>query len=156
MDGKTPKESKSEMIQQVLPGDANHHGTVFGGKVLQWIDVAAAVSAMRHAQKPVVTASVDRVDFIAPGRIGDIMVLRSWVNYTGRSSIEVGVEVHSEDILTGKRVLTTEALVTFVAIDDKGRPIAVVPLIPETEDEKKRFEEGRRRHEERRRERKKR
>lgn len=130
------------MVQQVLPGDTNPHGTVFGGKVMQWIDIAGAVAAMRHARNPVVTASFDRVDFHAPGRNGDVMVLKAHVNYSGRTSLEVSVEVHAENVLTGERVLTTDALVTYVAIDKNGKPVKVAPLIPETPEEQRRFREG--------------
>jgi len=131
-----------EMTQQILPGDTNVHGTVFGGKVMQWIDIAGAVSAMRHAREMVVTASFDRVDFHAPAKLGYIMVLKSQVNYTGRTSLEIGVQVLAENPLTGERLLTTEALITFVAIDKKGKPTAVPPVLPETEEELRRFKEG--------------
>jgi acyl-CoA hydrolase len=145
MRGKPPRLSIVEMVQQVHPGDANPHGTVFGGKVMEWIDVAGAVAAMRHTQNAVVTASFDRVDFHAPAQIGHVMVLRARVNFTGRTSMEVGVEVHAENPMTGKRFLTTDALVTYVAVNKKGRPVPVIPLAPETPGEKKRFEEGARR-----------
>ncbi|HLG18344.1 MAG TPA: acyl-CoA thioesterase, partial [Bdellovibrionota bacterium] len=113
MKGKPPRISQVEMVQQVLPGDTNPHGTVFGGKVMQWIDIAGAVAAMRHIQGLCVTASFDRVDFLAPAKIGHIMVLKSQVNYTGRTSLEVGVEVQAENPMTGERVVTTQAFVTY-------------------------------------------
>ncbi len=137
------------MVQQVQPGDTNPLGSVFGGRVMEWIDIAGAVAAMRHARTTVVTASFDRVDFHAPARNGDIMVLSSWVNYTGRTSIEVSVDVRAENILTGDRVLTTQALITYVAIDRNGRPALVIPVHPETAEEKERFKEGEARHKER-------
>lgn len=136
---KHPKDCAVEMIQQVQPGHTNSLGTVFGGQVLSWIDMAAAVTAMRHVEGPVVTASIDTVDFHAPARNGHVMVLRAQVNFAGRTSLEVGVEVTAEDPFTRQSVLTTEALLTFVAIDEKGRPVKVPPLIPETDIEKKRF-----------------
>ncbi|MFH1263528.1 MAG: acyl-CoA thioesterase [Pseudomonadota bacterium] len=142
MKGKPPRLSHVEMIQQVLPGDTNPHGTVFGGKVMQWIDIAGAVSAMRHVKGPVVTASFDRVDFLAPGKLGHIMVLKGQVNYSGRTSLEVGVEVHAEDPMTGERVMTTKAVITYVAIDAKGRPVPVPRVLPETAEEKRRFHDG--------------
>ena len=154
MKGKTPSQTQAQMIERVMPGNTNAHNTVFGGKVMEWIDIAAGVPAGRHAQTTVVTASVDRLDFHAPARAGDIMILTSWVNYTGRTSIEVEVRVESEDPFTGKRELTTDAFLTFVAIDDKCRPTAVPPLIPESDEEKKRFEEGKKRAAQRAKERK--
>ncbi len=132
-----------------MPGDTNVLGTVFGGKVMQWIDIAGAVSAMRHVRRPVVTASFDRVDFHAPARIGHFLILKAQVNYTGKTSLEVEVTVNAEDPMTGDRFLTTNALITFVAIDQNSKPVPVPPVIPETEDEKKRFEDGKRRREER-------
>jgi acyl-CoA hydrolase len=142
MKGKPPRLSVVEMVQQVLPGDTNPHGTVFGGKVMEWVDIAGAVAAMRHTQNPVVTVSFDRVDFRAPAQVGDIMVLRSQVNYTGKTSIEVGVEVHAESPLTGKRVLTLNALATYVAVNQKGQPVSVVSVLPETLEEKERYKDG--------------
>lgn len=142
MKGNPPRLSVVEMVQQVLPGDTNPHGTVFGGKVMQWIDIAGAVSAMRHVHSAVVTASFDRVDFHAPATVGHVMVLRAQVNFTGRTSVEVGVEVHAENPLTGDRHLTTDALVTYVAVDKQGKPIEVPPLMPESAEEKRRFKEG--------------
>ena len=150
MNGKPPKSSYVEMVQQVLPGDTNPHATVFGGKVMQWIDTAGAVSAMRHTQNPVVTASFDRVDFVAPAYNGEIIILRAQVNYTGKTSIEVGVRVEAENPMTGERCLTTEALITYVAIDKHGKPIPVVPLLPQTHDEKARFQAGEERRKSRR------
>ena len=147
--GKGPRESYVEMIEQVLPGDTNSLGTVFGGKVMMWIDMAAAVSVMRHVRGAVVTASIDRVDFHAPAYVGHIMVLKSKVLYAGRTSVEVGVEVLAENPLTGQRHLTTDALLTFVAIDKKGKPVEVPQVYPETEEEKRKYAEGEQRRAER-------
>ncbi|HMQ10696.1 MAG TPA: acyl-CoA thioesterase [Oligoflexia bacterium] len=144
---KAPRESYVEMIQQVLPGDTNPLGTVFGGKVMMWIDTAGAVAAMRHVRGNVVTASIDKVDFHASGHVGDIMVLKSKVTYTGRTSLEVSVEVLAENPRTGKRQLTTDAFLTFVAIDENHRPIEVPELIPETEEEQRNFAQGKARRE---------
>ena len=149
MQGKTVKESIVETVEQVRPGDTNTLNTVFGGKVMEWIDITGAVSAMRHVRKPVVTASFDRVDFYAPARIGHFLVLKAQVNYTGKTSLEVGVRVEAEDPMTGERFLTTNALITFVAIDQNCRPVSVPPIIPETPEEKQRFEEAKKRREER-------
>lgn len=149
MQGKPVKESCVETVQQVMPGDTNVLGTVFGGKVMEWIDIAGAVSAMRHVRRPVVTASFDRVDFHAPARIGHFLILQARVNYTGRTSLEVEVTVNAEDPMTGDKFLTTNALITFVAIDQNCKPVIVPQIVPETEEEKKRFEDGKRRREER-------
>lgn len=147
MEGKTVKESRVETVEQVRPQDTNTLGTVFGGKVMEWVDIVGAVSAMRHTRMPVVTASFDRVDFYAPARIGHLMVLNAQVNFTGKSSLEIGVKVEAEDPMTGKRFLTTQALITFVAIDKNGKSVPVPPIIPETEEEKKRFAEAKARRE---------
>ena len=149
MQGKPVKESYVETVQQVMPGDTNVLGTVFGGKVMEWIDIAGAVSAMRHVRRPVVTASFDRVDFHAPARIGHFLILQARVNYTGRTSMEVEVTVNAEDPMTGDKFLTTNALITFVAIDQNCKPVQVPAIVPETEDEKKRFEDGKKRREDR-------
>lgn len=149
MQGKPVKESFVEKIEQVMPGDTNTLGTIFGGKVMQWIDMCAAISAIRHVRKPVVTASIDVINFHAPARIGHFLIMQSQVNFTGKTSMEIGVTVMAEDPMTGERFLTTNALLTFVAIDQNGRPVKVPPVLPETQEEKKRFEEGRIRREER-------
>lgn len=148
--GRTVRTSQVEMTQVVLPGDTNHHGTVFGGKVMQWIDICGGVAAHRHAQSDVVTASMDELHFLAPARLGDIVVLRSSVNAVGRSSMEVGVKIWSESPETGERRHTASAYVTFVSIDGKSRPREVPNLIPETPDERRRLAEGTKRLAERR------
>lgn len=145
--GKPPSISKIQKIEHVLPGHTNSLGTVFGGKVMEWVDIAGAVCALRHARKPVVTASIDRVDFHAPARVGHLMILDARINYTGRTSMEVEVHVTAEDPMTGDQFLTTEALLTFVAIDQNCKPTSIVPLKPETEEEKLRFEEAKARKE---------
>lgn len=145
MQGKNPSASKIQKIEQVLPGYTNSLGTVFGGKVMEWVDIAGAVCALRHARKHVVTASIDRVDFHAPARVGHLIILDAQVNFTGRTSMEIGVRATAEDPLTGDQFLTTEALLTFVAIDQNCKPIPIPPLLPETKEEKLRFEEGKER-----------
>ncbi|MCB1197281.1 MAG: acyl-CoA thioesterase [Bdellovibrionota bacterium] len=149
MKAKSPKESKIQKIEHVLPGYTNTLGTVFGGKVMEWVDIAGAVCALRHARRPVVTASIDRVDFHAPARVGHLMILDAHINYTGRTSMEIQVQVTAEDPLTGDQFLTTEAFLTFVAIDQNCKPVEVPPLLLETEEEKQRFAEGKKRKEER-------
>ncbi len=116
------------MNQLVLPQHTNAHGTAFGGTVMGWIDICAAMSAQRHARRAVVTASMDQIDFLQPIRLGQLVNLRSVVNYVGRTSMEVGVRVDSEDTLTGDRVHALSAYVTFVALDANGKPIEVPRL----------------------------
>ena len=136
--------SKSRTIQSklVLPPDTNHLETIFGGRVVAYIDEIAAIAAMKHANATVVTASIDSVDFVSSARAGDILELEAVVSYTGRSSMEVFVTVHSMDLIANKTTLTTESFVTMVALDENYKPTAVPGVYPETEDEKKLFEKG--------------
>jgi acyl-CoA hydrolase len=122
----------------MMPQDANILGHVFGGAILALMDKCAAVAAFRHSRSNCVTASIDRVDFREPVHVGDLVILRASVNFAGRTSMEVGVRVEAEDLLTGRRRHTNSCYLTFVAIDRNGRPVAVPPVIPETEDEKRR------------------
>lgn len=147
-EGKPARESFVEMVQTVRPEDANPMGIAFGGKVVQWMDMAAAVSAIRHARKPVVTASIDQLHFHAPIKIGEFVIIKAQVNYTGRTSMEVGVTMESENPLTGEHRATTSGYLTFVALDEQGKPSPVPPVIPETPEEKRRYEEAKRRREE--------
>lgn len=136
-----------------MPQHANNLGHVFGGVILSMLDRVAAVAAIRHARQNCVTVSVDRVDFREPIRLGDLVVMRASVNYVGRTSMEVGVRVEAENLMTGERRHTNSCYVTFVAIDEKHRPVRIPPIEPETEDEKRRYlaaqERRRRRLEER-------
>jgi acyl-CoA hydrolase len=139
----TPAWSRVEMTQIVMPTHANGHGSMlFGGVVMQWIDVCAGVAAMRHAAGPVVTASIDRLDFLSPIHVGDIVILQAQLNFTARTSMEVGCRVETEDPRTRDRRYTTKAYLTFVAVDDDGRPRPVSPLIPANDDDRRRFAEG--------------
>lgn len=135
------------MTEIVLPSDTNALGTIFGGKVMAWIDIAAAIAAGRHARKVVVTASIDALHFLAPVKVGHVVHIRARVNYASRTSMEVGVRVDSENPLTGELTHTATAYTTFVALDHLGRPSPVPPLVPKTSEEKRRFEEARRRRE---------
>ena len=125
-----------------MPNDTNPLGTIFGGRVMQLMDVAASIAGFRHARCPVVTLSVDSLEFQRPIRLGDAVVLHAWLNWAGRTSMEVQVEVHSEDLLTGVQARTSTAYFTFVAVDDDGRPTPVPPLLTTTEDEEKRYREA--------------
>ncbi|QGG48289.1 acyl-CoA thioesterase [Heliorestis convoluta] len=129
-------DSYTVMTDLVFPNDMNHHHTIFGGKVMAYIDRIAAISAMRHCHKDVVTASTDSVDFLGPVKEGEILVLNAFVSFTRRTSMEVCVHVYSENPKSGERKLTTTAYLTFVAVDDEGRPTEVPVVIPETEEEK--------------------
>jgi len=141
------RESRVEMLELMFPNDANPLGSVMGGRVMHFIDVAAAVAASRHCHRPCVTASVDHIDFRSPVKVGDLLVLKASVNYTGRTSLEVGVRVEVENRRTGERRHTSSAYLTFVCLDDAGRPASVPPLIAETEEEKRRFKEAGKRRE---------
>jgi acyl-CoA hydrolase len=132
--------SRVEMTQLVQPPDTNYHGTVFGGRLVQWIDIAAAVSAQRHSRRKVVTASIDDLHFGVPIRLGDIVVLRASVNYAHRTSMEVGVRVEREDPTSGERIVAARAYLTFVGLDESGAKTPVPPVIPSSEAERRRYE----------------
>ncbi|GAC1662825.1 MAG: acyl-CoA thioesterase [Candidatus Acidiferrum sp.] len=141
--GKPVSASCSEMAEVVLPAQTNALGKLLGGHVMHLVDIAAAMAACRHSNSYVVTASVDHIDFRNPVNMGEIVILRSQVNRVFHTSMEVGVEVFSEQILTGERKHTTTAYVTFVAIDaDTGQPTPVRPLILKTAEEKTRYREA--------------
>lgn len=133
----------------MMPQHANVLGNVFGGVVLSMMDTTAAVSAIRHARRVCVTVSVDRVDFREPIHVGDLLIMKSSVNYVGRTSMEIGVRVETENLLTGVRLHTNSCYLTFVAIDRNGTPVPVPPLNPETPDEIRRHEAARARRERR-------
>lgn len=142
---KTPSESALEMREMVMPHHTNPQNTVFGGTVMSWIDIAAAMVAARHCGRPVVTAHIDDIDFIAPIKVGYHVLIQASLNYVGRTSMIVGVKVTSENPYTSESRTTTKAYLTFVALDDLGRPIEVPELKPETEDELRRFENAKKR-----------
>lgn len=137
------------MTQLVLPTHINALGSIFGGTVMSWIDIAAAIAAQRHSNKEVVTASIDSLSFIAPVYKGWVVNLKASVNYTSRTSMEVGVRVDAENPKTGEVFHTASAYTTFVALGSNGKPAEVPGLICESAEEKRRFEEGKRRREER-------
>ncbi|WP_414693693.1 acyl-CoA thioesterase [Paenibacillus sp.] len=129
--------SRSIMTQLVFPQDTNHHGTMFGGKVMEYIDKLAAIAAMRHSARQVVTASSDSLDFLAPIRLGEVIVVEAFVTWTNRSSMEVYVKVRAEDPVTGESRITVTSFLTFVALDEGGRPCPVPEAYPETDEEKR-------------------
>jgi acyl-CoA hydrolase len=141
--GKSPTQSAVETRYLVMPHQANPHGTVFGGVVMAWMDMVAAMTAQRHCGKEVVTAGIDSLVFKEPINIGDHVVLRASINYVSRSSMEVGVQVAREDPYTGRKVVATTAHLTFVALDENKRPTPVPPVLPQTEQEKRRYENAR-------------
>ncbi|HLS08651.1 acyl-CoA thioesterase [Lentibacillus sp.] len=136
MDKKPCRDSFAVKTSHVLPPDTNNHGTLFGGKLMAHIDDIAAIAAVRHARKPVVTASTDSVDFLAPVREGDSVCVEAFVTWTHHTSMEVFVKVVTEDLLTGHRKVCTTAFLTFVAVDADGKPIAVPQVYPVSAQEK--------------------
>ena len=140
--GKFVRESVSEYTEFALPTDANPLGHVLGGKVMHLVDLAGAMAAIRHARCHVVTASVDYMTFLHPIHIGSLVILRSSVNRVFRSSMEVGVCVETEDLRTGQRRHASSAYLTFVAIDESGKPVPIAPVIPETAEEKRRYDQA--------------
>ncbi len=134
--------SRTEMTELVLPQDSNLLGNILGGRVMHMIDIAGAIAAHRHCHRQVVTASVDHLDFLNPVRVGDLIVLEAHVNRAFHTSVEVGVEVFSEDSVAGVRKHTTTAFLTFVALDELGRPVPVPQLLVKTSEERKRFKEA--------------
>jgi acyl-CoA hydrolase len=134
-----------EAAEIVLPGLTNVHGTIFGGALMQWIDITAGIAAARHASGAVVTASLDRMHFLSPVHMGEVVILQAQVNFAARTSMEVGVRVFAEDQRTGLRRQTTRAYLTFVAVDSELKPRPVPPLVVETAEERRRFADARRR-----------
>lgn len=142
MEGRTVHASISEYAELALPNDTNALGTLLGGKVMHLVDLAGALAAMRHARCTVVTASVDNMTFLHPIHVGQLVTLRSSVNRVFRTSMEVGVKVFVEDLITGEVRHTSSAYLTFVGIDAKGSRINLPPVIAESEEEKRRYEEA--------------
>ncbi|OMF38299.1 acyl-CoA thioesterase [Paenibacillus sp. FSL H8-0548] len=134
---KPASESRTIMTQLIFPLDTNHHDTMFGGKLMEYMDKAAAIAAMRHARMQAVTASSDSLDFLAPIRVGEVIEIEAFVSWTNRSSMEVYVSVHSEKLFSGVRTRTVTAFFTFVALNEHGKPETVPTVIPETDEEKK-------------------
>src|SRR5262245_45240268 len=135
---KRPSESYTEMVQVVLPNDANPLGFLLGGTAMHLIDIAGAIACHRHTRTLAVTAAVDGLVFLHPVKIGDLVVLKAWVTAAFHSSLEVEVEAYSEEILTGQRKLTSRAYLTFVAVDRAGNRLEIPPLQLDTEEERQR------------------
>ncbi len=146
---KKVSESVTIMTELVLPNHTNQLGNLLGGQLMHWIDICAALAAARHSQRVCVTASVDRIDFHHPVKLGDAVTLSASVNRVFNTSMEVGVKVYAESFRLGKRIHTNTAYLTFVSVGDEGKPVQAFPVVPETEDEKRRFEEALQRRESR-------
>ena len=149
--GLTVSQSRASVVRLMVPTDANFTGAVFGGAILAEIDRVAYVSATRHAHLQCVTASFDRADFLEPVHVGELVEFDAMLTFVGRSSMEVWVRVRAEALVGGPRRPVVEAFVTMVAVDRDNRPVPVPPLLLETDEERRRFEEGRARMEARRR-----
>jgi acyl-CoA hydrolase len=141
------RDSQSEMAEIVLPNDANPLGALLGGRLMHWIDLAGAMAAHRHSRNYVVTASIDHMDFHTPVHIGDLVILRSSVNRVFHTSMEVGVKVFVENYLEDECKHVSSAYLTFVAVDGAGRRLPVPPVIPDSEDQQRRYEDAGRRRE---------
>lgn len=148
-EARTVRESYAEYAEIALPNDANPFGNLLGGRVMHLVDLAAATAAMRHARRPVATVAVDSMTFVHPIRIGQLVSLKAAVNRVFRTSMEVGVRVCVEDLMTGEIRHTSTAYLTFVAIDEKSQPVPVPQVLPESEEQKRRYEEASQRREHR-------
>jgi acyl-CoA hydrolase len=147
--GKPPRLTQVEMTQLVLPNDTNLLGNLLGGRLMHWIDIAGALAASRHSNKTVATVALDSLDFRHPTRMGELIMLKAKLTWVGKTSMEVTVRAYAENLKTGNVILTNKAYLTFVALDDEGKPCEVPPLILETEEEKKDFLEAEQRRRER-------
>lgn len=136
------RESQAILAELALPGDANNWGFLLGGKVMHLVDICGALAAMKHGRCPVVTAAADSISFLHPIYMNQLITLESSVNRVFTTSMEVGVKVTVEDVMTGDRRHTTSAYLTFVAVDEDGKPVPVAPVLPESDEEKRRFEEA--------------
>ena len=140
--GKKPSESEMVTARLMMPTDANVLGNVFGGAIMRYMDEIAAIVAWRHAGKNVVTASIDRMNFYATVYVGNLLILKAEVNYVGTTSMEIGVRIEAQDPSTRKGAHTSSCYLTYVALDDKGKPTQIPPLIVTTPEEKRRFKEA--------------
>jgi len=147
--GKPASASQVEMTELVLPNDTNILGNLLGRRLMYWIDIAGAMAASRHSGRVVATVALDSLDFRHPARMGELVILKAKLTWVGRTSMEVVVKAYAENYKTGGVILTNKAYVTYVALDENGRPTPVPPLIIETEEEKKDFLEAEQRRRER-------
>jgi len=139
---KTVDESMVNTVFSVLPEDTNIYGNLFGGKLVEWIDRTAGIVAVRHSRRNVVTANIDNLSFLEPIKLGDIVILRAWINYVGTTSMEIQVDVYNERSSDGSKVLACRAYLTYVAIDEHGKPTPVPKLKITSEKEKERYEQA--------------
>src|ERR1700733_13925559 len=146
---RTVASTQSEMTEIILPNDANTLGNLLGGRLMHFIDLAGAMAAYRHTRTHVVTAAMDHIDFIQPVHVGDLLILKSSVNRAFSKSVEVGVKVFAENTMAGKYRHVASAYLVFVAVDLSGNPVPVPQILPETEDEHRRYEGAQRRREHR-------
>jgi acyl-CoA hydrolase len=144
---RTVEESQSERSEIIFPADANALGNLFGGRLMQFIDLVGAVAASRHARAPVVTASMDHLDFVVPVRVGELLILKASVNRAFKTSMEVGVRAMVEEVREQRLRHVSSAYLTYVAVDRDGKGIAIPRIIAETEHQKRRYEEAGRRRE---------
>ncbi len=141
-DGKPVSESRVEMVELVLPNDANQLGNLLGGRLMHWMDIAAAVAAARHSSHVCVTAAVDELSFLHAIKLGELVILKASVNRVFNTSMEVGVKIFSENSLTGEKKHSNSAYLTFVSLDKDGRPVRTLPVLPQSLDEKRRYEQA--------------
>jgi acyl-CoA hydrolase len=139
---KRPSESEMTTARLMMPTDANILGNVFGGAIMRYMDEIAAIVAWRHAGRNVVTASIDRMNFYAPVYVGNLLILKATVNYVGTTSMEIGVRIEAQDPTTRKGTQTGSCYLTYVALDERGKPTAIPPLLATTPAEKRRFKEA--------------
>ncbi len=144
---KTVQDSETEMTELVLPNDANLLGNLLGGRLMHWIDVAGAITASRHSNRVTATAVLDSLDFRHPVRVGEMVRLKARMTWVGNTSMEVRVDVYCENMMTGNVIKTNKAYITFVALDDDGKPVQVPLLLLNTDEEKHEFEKAIKRRE---------
>ncbi len=140
--GKRPTESATTTARLMMPTDANILGNVFGGAIMRYMDEVAAIVAWRHAGRNVVTASIDRMNFFSPVFVGNLLILKASVNYVGNTSMEIGVRIEAQDLATRESIHAGSCYLTYVALDEKGKPTRIPPLVVATPDEKRRFNEA--------------
>ncbi|MGC8662987.1 MAG: acyl-CoA thioesterase [Thermoplasmata archaeon] len=139
---KTVEDSMVNTVFSVLPEDTNVYGNLFGGKLVEWIDRTAGIVAVRHSRKNVVTANIDNLSFLEPIKLGDIVILRAWINYTGTTSMEIQVDVYNERSSDGSKVMACRAYLTYVAIDEYGKPVPVPKLNILNDEQKQRYDQA--------------